>query len=851
MTRLARLVRMDRREVAWRAGAALRIAADRVRVAAVPPRWNRAHLPRVLTHEPGTVAAREAAARGDWLAAHVAIAETLASAPQRFVIAPGHRETVAARIRAEFPAAAREAALRADRICAGEYDLLGYRGLRFDVRSAPPGPPDLPGPPDPPHPPGLRRPDWHYDPVHDRRAPMAFWADVPFLSPECGDHKIIWELNRHQHWLALGRAFWLTGDHTYRARALDEFESWLAANPPLVGINWASMLELGFRSLSWIWAANFFAGQSAQDRSPWLVDLLVALDRQLHHIARNLSYYFSPNTHLLGEALALYVAGRSLPILAGADRYSSLGRRILIDEIQRQVLPDGGHCERSTHYHRYTLDFYLLALAVARMTGDEQARAPFEDAAARLSFAVRLLATDRGALPHIGDDDGGCTWPLAGRAVDDVRDSLAVASALTGHRELRVGPAPEEAFWLLSHPSLSESFDGARGWSLRGSIGSGALPDAGYYVSRTPGGDHLVVDAGPLGYQNGGHAHADALSVTLTVRGLPLLIDPGTGSYTVDAALRDRFRSTALHNTLTIDGVSQSTPAGPFHWSRAAAAKARRWCANAGFDYFEGSHDGYAPLEHRRHLFVLPGDLLIVADLIAGAAGPHQADAYWHVSPRWTVSVAGSRATFSGSGERLGLVAPIGELELLSAHPAGFGWQAPVYGRLERSATLRLTRSAETPFWLITVFGLSAANEIEDVQVLPVWSEAGALAHAVGVRVTRAGSIDYLLVADPKVEAATWRLVEFETDARALFCRVDRAGTLTRAALVDGTLMKGTGVAITMPAPAPDLHVDLRRPEARLSGHMTGVRLRIAGREIPIEHDRRGTPRNRLFGRSL
>src|SRR5438105_15478153 len=98
----------------------------------------------------------------------------------------------------------------------------------------------------------------------------------------------------------------------------------------------------------------------AADDQPWTVDLLLGLDRQLSHIEQNLSYYFSPNTHLLGEALALYVCGRSLPLLrCSADR-EALGRRVLLDEAHRQVSCDGGHCERSTHYHRYTLDFYLL-----------------------------------------------------------------------------------------------------------------------------------------------------------------------------------------------------------------------------------------------------------------------------------------------------------------------------------------------------------------------------------------------------------------------------------------------------------------------------------------------------------
>ena len=86
---------------------------------------------------------------------------------------------------------------------------------------------------------------------------------------------------------------------------------------------------------------------------------------------------------------------RAAASCAAATGGQALGRRVLLDEIDRQIAADGGHCERSTHYHRYTLDFYLLALAVARITGDAAA-ADFERAAARLGVAARLLADDRG-----------------------------------------------------------------------------------------------------------------------------------------------------------------------------------------------------------------------------------------------------------------------------------------------------------------------------------------------------------------------------------------------------------------------------------------------------------------------
>src|SRR6185295_16743691 len=187
--------------------------------------------------------------------------------------------------------------------------------------------------------------------------------------------------------------------------------------------------------------------------APWIVDLLLGIDRQLAHIEDNLSYYFSPNTHLLGEALALYVAGRALPELAASERRAAIGRRVLVAEIDRQIAADGGHCERSTHYHRYTLDFYLLALAIARITDDAAAN-DFERAADRLASASRLLADDNGRLPHIGDDDGGALVPMFGRDSDDVRGSLAIAAAMLNRPELQIGDTPEDVCWMVADARL-------------------------------------------------------------------------------------------------------------------------------------------------------------------------------------------------------------------------------------------------------------------------------------------------------------------------------------------------------------------------------------------------------------
>jgi uncharacterized heparinase superfamily protein len=687
---------MDPAEVSWRARAAGRIVVDHARSRISRPKWDRHDLLPALAVAPDLEAARTALAEGRWCDAQRELSAHFAAAPQRFVIHPAMKESIGDRIRAAFPESARQSAARADRLLAGEYQLLGYRGLRFCRRGSP-APPALP--------------TWNYDPVHDRYAPHTFWSTVPFLDNVCGDHKIVWELNRHQHWMALGRACWLTGETKYRDRFVAELASWMDANPPLIGINWASMLELAFRSLSWIWALQFFADPRETASQPWLVDLLLGLDRQLTHIEQNLSHYFSPNTHLIGEALALYVASRVLPELASSPRREAIGRDILVAEIDRQIAADGGHCERSAHYHRYTLDFYLLALAIARITGDPVAP-DFEHAADRLASAARLLADDNGRLPHLGDDDGGALFPMTGRDADDTRDSLAIAATLLNHPRLQVGDAPEEVLWILGEHDPLPIAD------CRLPIGSGALPETGYYVSRSPDGDHLVIDGGPHGYQNGGHAHADALSLTFAARGIPLVIDPGTGCYTTDTELRDRMRSAAMHNTLTIDGRSPSIPNGAFHWKQTADAHVNRWVTNPAFDYFDGAHDGYAPIEHRRQVLMRHGDLLIVGDFV-NTSGDHVATAHWHIDPRWNVEARTRRVTLTLKHDAtvsVVLVVSPGSVETFFGDDAtGLGWYSPVYGRLEKTTTVRVTDGRNGAVRMAAVFGLDSANQIVDI----------------------------------------------------------------------------------------------------------------------------------------
>jgi hypothetical protein len=695
---------MGSQEWRFRCREAAFIALEAIEFASRRAGWRPRRLAGQLRADSTALAeARRALRHGDMTAAHSALRTHFTQRTSRFPIDPRQAGPIAEAVRTEFPSAARDAVARGERLIAGRHDLLGYADLSF----------------------GEGKTDWHLDPVHRRRAPSGFWRRVPFLDPGSGDHKIIWELNRHQHWLALGRAAWLTGEPRYRETFVAELRSWREANPPLTGVNWASMLELAFRSLSWVWALHFFVADERHAGDTWLVELLEALDRQLEHVARHLSVYFSPNTHLLGEALALYVAGKALPEMASASRWAALGRGLLLEGTRAQVNADGGHAELSTHYHRYALDFYLLALAVARRTNDP-AGEKFTEVASRMATYCRAMADDTGRLPTIGDDDGGLLLPICGRAPADASDTLSLAASLLGRPELAVGDPPEEVLWMLGgdRSALARPERPAR-------VPSQRFPETGYIVMRS-GPTHAILDAGPHGFLNGGHAHADALSLLLTVDNQPLLIDPGTATYTMDATVRDRFRSTAMHNTVVVDGRSQSAPKGPFHWRTRADARVELWRASAAFDYAEASHDGYAPLAHRRAVLALRDGLFLVIDHLLGQ-GRHDVEAFWHLSPdvkgsvysgppdRWFASTADERRHFHGDHE-------------------GLGWCSPVYGQLVASHTLRCSQTVEAPGSMATAILATPASTPLDLRLLPAHSAVDDGWHHVGLLLTIADS---------------------------------------------------------------------------------------------------------------
>ena len=576
------------------------------------------------------------------------------------------------------------------------FDLLGYQTLWF-------GDPI----------------DWHLDPVWSRRAPRVHWTQLNPLDPaEVGDSKVVWELNRHQWVAGLAHAFAVSGDERYAESALRAIESWIEGNPYGIGVNWSSSLEVSYRLMSWSWTLMLIR-ESAALSAQRLAGILANVWLHAHYVARYLSFYFSPNTHLTGEALGLFYAGTLFSEFKDASRWRRLGARVLTAESRSQICADGVHFERSTCYHRYTVETYQQFLLLAARNRVPVPADVGDHVRRMVDFMLAVRRPD-GGLPEIGDADGGRLLPVVERGQCDPRGAFAVGAAMFGRGDLAEAAecmAPEVP-WLMGAEGV-RAFAAATPSKPAGVL-SRMFPSGGYAVMRTGwerDAHQMVVDVGPLGCSfSAGHGHADLLSIQCSAFGEPVLVDAGTYCYTPETEWRSYFRGTAAHSTVMIDGRDQVETEGPFGWRGRPHVHIHEWRSNAECDFVDASHDGYDGITHRRRvMFVKPDYWVVVDDVTADlkvstttASTVHQIDLGFQFAPM-SVSVVRDRwaraQTPAGNTFWIGSFGPAamrphvkrGELAPIR------GWVSSDYGQRTPAPLLVYAAKAPLPWRSITV----------------------------------------------------------------------------------------------------------------------------------------------------
>src|SRR5258706_9645974 len=471
----------------------------------------------------------------------------------------------------------------ADEIQAGRYPFLGYGTVDLGTR-----------------------PKWNIDFVSGQEWPYVRSECRDCIRHDGSDVKVPFELSRLQFLPILGKAHVLTGDESYRVAAKELLTHWIQSNPVPLGVNWTIAMEAALRAMSICFLLNLLSPLRPEEQ-PWLGTVTRSLAQHLCYIEANIEFsHLLTSNHYLSDIVGLYSLSMFLDGEGMAARRCEYRQRIET-EMARQVYEDGGDYEASTGYQVLVTQLFTTALLLMRSESAAPVTPAFVTRLRMMFQFLNTVASTSGELPHVGDCDDGRTE----LHVDDLgqmihrpiaeRNSLKVSHLLgLGQRLFGIGAGPgDDAAWYgltdtTQIPQPQPQID------LGSSSPIKILPKSWIGILQH-GSAELLFFAIPNGiFGKGSHTHNDKLSFVLRVDGQEVLCDSGTGCYTREIATRNRFRSTAAHNTLMIDGTEQNRidtgPLAAFILGNEASVSPMQEGREAGASFLPPSPPGCSPL---------------------------------------------------------------------------------------------------------------------------------------------------------------------------------------------------------------------------------------------------------------
>lgn len=523
------------------------------------------------------------------------------------------------------------------------------------------------------------------------RPPAPLWHWTYYKMPRIAgqDIKLTWEPARFGWATVLGRAYHASGEERYAEAFWLHTESFLTANPPNEGPNWASAQEVSLRLICLSFALSLF-WESRHSTPARRQRLATALAEHAGRIPSTLIYARAQNNnHLLTEAAGLLTAAAVLPQHPAAARWQRLGWRWLNHGLQSQIAPDGTYSQHSANYHRLVLQ---VALWAARL-GPEYPPVTRARLAAASAWLAGLLDDESGGVPNLGPNDGAYILSLSTRPFTDFRPVLQAA------RRAFLGEAPEMldemSLWLAPSPGPAQPAAPAPHLRLEVGPAWGVLRAARF--SSRPG-------------------HADQLHFDLWWRGLNIALDAGTAFYNARPPWENALSGTEVHNTLTINGQPQMTRAGRFlwlDWAQAVAVEHSPARATA-------THDGYRAfgLDHRRIVEAAARVWQVTDEVLPQVSMPARRfliRLHW-LLPDWPWALEGATLTLqspygpvqvviSGPADLRLSLARAGELLAgQGAVPPTRGWHSPTYSVREPALSLAIEVQSAVPLTFLTTF---------------------------------------------------------------------------------------------------------------------------------------------------
>jgi len=336
-----------------------------------------------------------------------------------------------------------------------------------------------------------------------------FYKDIR-ITPGSGyalvkDIKIPWELSRFQHLLVLGQAYYHTHDELYAQAFKKQIEDWLEQNPYLLGPNWVCPMDVGIRALNWVVAYHYFKLSRSVDNLFWERFACSLYDHMIY-LENNWELYdHKTSNHYTSDLVGYLYLCWFFKDVSGVDKKLAWCHQEILREFDKQVFDEGTDYEGSTRYHILVTELFFHAYLMFQELG-----LPIPDKMyQKLTKMFSFIAWCDDII--IGDHDSGKV--LYYGITDNIIDAMKAL----------------------------EKYHGIKHWQQ---FGLSIIKTNNLHISLR----HHVYNA----RQPSGHHHNDVASVTLSYKNIPIVVDPGSYTYTASASWRNYFRSIENHSTFFI-----------------------------------------------------------------------------------------------------------------------------------------------------------------------------------------------------------------------------------------------------------------------------------------------------------
>lgn len=355
--------------------------------------------------------------------------------------------------------------------------------------------------------------DWSYNPTFNKYVEFTY------------------HLQYHSEMLILAWVYGRTGDERYAARFDYMINSWIeqAECPEDMGggltMLWRT-LEAGLRmGTRWpVFINHFIHSPSVPDRT-W-VNMFKSIWEHGYRLLKN-NTQRGHNNWIITEMVGLATMGVCYPFMNDAKGWLDTALRILKEEIDIQIYPDGMQIELTSGYHGGIISNFMRAKQVLELYGIEAPPVFAERVRLMYSMYAKLCKPN---LKTPGLNDGS---------------------------EANVPQAMKRAVTYFPEDECFRYFATSRAEGLPPTYTSHTLPYAGFAVMRTDWSKDAIwafLDAGPEGQA---HVHEDKLAFQLYAYGTDMLADTGTYAYDT-SDMRKYVIGTRSHSTALVDGKHQN-----------------------------------------------------------------------------------------------------------------------------------------------------------------------------------------------------------------------------------------------------------------------------------------------------